>query len=142
MRILILLLITTLLLNAALRRDSSRNVVIDDENRLMWMDSIDNMKIMLSHRDAEPYCENSKFAGFTNWRLPDISEYEEIVDKNNEVNYIKKPFKFNQKAGYWAENAHFRTLWFYADYMHFISGTKYFDSRFKEKFVRCIRDIE
>lgn len=142
MRYLILLTFLTVILNATIIRDNNRDVVIDNENNLMWMDNIENMKIMTSHQNAEAYCEKLEFVGFRDWRLPHIDEYEIIVDKNNDKNYIHKAFKFNQKAGYWAETAHFRTLWFYADYMHFISGTAYFDSRFKEKFVRCLREIE
>ena len=141
MRLLILCLVLALSLSAALKRDGRANVVIDAQNALMWMDDPINMKLLLSHKEAEPYCEELVFAGFDNWRLPHIDEYELIVDKKNETNYINRAFKFNQKDGYWAETAHFRTLWFYADYMHFISGTPYFDSRFKEKFVRCVRDI-
>ena len=143
MRTLLLLITFAVILNAAsLQRNNSRNVVIDQENRLMWMDNMDNVKIMLSHQDSTAFCDELKFAGYTNWRIPHIEEYELIVDKRNETNYINRAFRYNQKAGYWAETAHFRTLWFYADYMHFISGTPYFDSRFKLKFVRCVRDIE
>jgi hypothetical protein len=72
--------------------------------------------------------------------LPKIEEYELIVDKKNIKNYINKSFKFNIPDGYWAQKAHWRTLWFYADYMHFISGTAYFDSRHKKKYVRCVRN--
>lgn len=125
-----------------LKRDRSNNVVIDNENRLMWMDGIENVKLMMSHKEAEPYCEELSYAGYSDWRLPHIDEFELIVDKKNERNYINRKFRYNQKAGYWAETAHFRTFWFYADYMHFISGTPYYDNRDKDKFVRCVRDIK
>ena len=55
-------------------------------------------------------------------------------------NYVNKAFKYNVPDGYWAFKAHWRTLWFNADYMHFVSGTPYFDNRKKKKYVRCVKN--
>lgn len=131
-----------LMFGASLQRNNGQKVVIDSTNALMWMDDIQNIKLMMSHKKAEPFCEELSFAGYSNWRLPHIDEFKIIVDKKNEVNYIHRAFKYNQKAGYWAQTAHFRTFWFYADYMHFVSGTPYYDNRDKNKFVRCVRDMK
>ena len=141
MKYLILLLISITLANAlTLQRNASKEYVYDSQNKLLWTDSMDNIKLQMSHKEAKPYCENLKFAGFSDWRLPHIDEFVLIVDKKNRKNYINKTFKYNQKSGYWAKTAHVRTLWFYADYMNFISGTPYFDNRNVSKFVRCVRD--
>lgn len=142
MKYILIILLFMSFLHAELRRDKSKNVVIDSVNSLMWEDKESNIKVLLSHQDAQSYCENLKYLAYNNWRLPHIDEYKSIVDKTNEKNYINKVFKYNLKNWYWASTAHFRTLWFYADYMYFISGTSYFDSRFKKKYVRCIRDIK
>lgn len=143
MKYLILLFITLSFLNgASFSRDKDRNVVIDKDNNLMWMDSKESVTVDLTHEEAQDYCENSKHAGFTNWRLPDIEEFELIVDKDRYPTNINKTFKYIINTGYWASKAHWRTFWFYADYMHFVSGTPYFDSRHKKKLVRCVRDIK
>jgi hypothetical protein len=107
----------------------------------MWIDNFSNVKNRLNHSDATDYCESLSYAGYDNWRLPTIEEFELIVDKTNERSYINRAFKFNMPVGYWASKAHWRTFWFYADYMFFVSGTPYYDSRHKKKFVRCVRDI-
>ena len=60
------------------------------------------------------YCEELKFAGYSDWRIPKIEEFETIVDKKNFKNYINKAFKYNVPDGYWAEKAHWRTLWYNA----------------------------
>jgi len=140
MKYLLLLLALFSFLDARIYRDSSREIVIDDVSKLMWNDDMSTTKVLKNHDDAETYCQNLNHAGLKAWRLPKIEEYELIVDKKNIKNYINKSFKFNIPDGYWAQKAHWRTLWFYADYMHFISGTAYFDSRHKKKYVRCVRN--
>jgi len=140
MKYLILFLIFVSLLDAQIYRKSSK-VVVDTNAKLMWVDDISVVKVLKTHEDAISYCEQLTFAGYSNWRIPKIEEFELIVDKKNFKNYIKKAFKYNVPDGYWAKKSHWRTLWFYADYMHFVSGTPYFDSRHKNKYVRCIRNI-
>ena len=119
----------------------SADTVIDLDSKLMWVDNVSVIKVLKTHEEAIAYCENLSLKGFSNWRIPKLEELELIVDKKNEKNYINRAFKFNVPDGYWALKAHWRTLWFYADYMHFVSGTPYYDSRHKKKYVRCVRDI-
>ncbi len=135
------LMLFNFLFSANLKRDSNLKVVIDNQNNLMWVDDVMNVKLRLNHEEAEAYCERLKHAGYANWRLPDIEEYVLIVDKKNEKNYINRAFRFNLPDGYWAIKAHWRTLWFYADYMYFVSGTPYYDSRHKKKLFRCVRSM-
>ncbi|MBS9782333.1 MAG: DUF1566 domain-containing protein [Arcobacter sp.] len=142
MRVLFLIVLFLSFLDARIYRQNSRQVVVDTKNKLMWIDDESVFKIMKNHEEALKYCEDLKFSSYLDWRLPNIEEYKTIVDKKNEKNYINKAFKFNIPSGYWAFKAHWRTLWFYADYMHFISGTAYFDSRHKKKYVRCVRTIK
>jgi hypothetical protein len=140
MKYLLLLMAFLSFLDARIYRDSTREVVIDDKSKLMWQDDISVINTLKEHDTAETYCKNLQYIGLTNWRLPKIEEFELIVDKKNTKNYINKAFKYNVPDGYWASKAHWRTLWFYADYMHFISGTAYYDSRHKEKYIRCVRN--
>ena len=140
MKYLFVLLMFFSLLDAKIYRDSDKQVVIDDVAKLMWNDSISVVKTLKNHEDAKSFCNEMNHAGFNDWRLPKIDEFELIVDKTNTKTYINRAFKYNVPDGYWAEKAHWRTLWYYADYMHFISGTPYYDNRIKTKYVRCVRD--
>ena len=137
----LMLLVVSFSFSNSFQRNSSSKVVVDITDKVMWVDDVSVNKITKTHEDAIVYCESLKHAGYSNWRIPRLEEFETIVDKKNERNYINKAFKFNVPDGYWALKAHWRTLWFYADYMHFVSGTPYFDSRHKTKYVRCIRDL-
>ncbi len=136
------LMLFNFLFSANLKRDSNLKVVIDTQNNLMWVDDVMNVKLRLNHEDADAYCKKLKHAGYSNWRLPDIEEYILIVNKKNEKTYINRAFRFNLPDGYWAVKAHWRTFWFYADYMYFVSGTPYYDSRHKKKLFRCVRSMK
>lgn len=142
MKFLAVVFVLITFLDASITRKVNIEVVLDAKNNLMWVDDTSVIKLKKTHEDATAYCEDLIFAGYSNWRIPEIEEFETIVDKNNYKNYIKKGFKYNVPDGYWARKAHWRTLWFYADYMHFISGTPYYDSRHKTKYVRCVRFIK
>ncbi len=137
-----LFFIVTFLYSNNFQREFNLNVVIDKTNKLMWQDSIGVIKVTKTHKEASVYCKDLVHAGYSDWRLPTIEEFKLIVNKKNEINNINRKFRYNVPNGYWAEKAHWRTLWYYADYMHFISGTAYFDSRHKKKYIRCIRDIK
>ena len=123
------------------KRNSSLNAVIDNKNKLMWVDNIDVLKLRFTHKEAKEYCESLSYSTYSNWRLPDIEELKLIVDKKNHKTYINRTFRYKIADGFWASKAHWRTLWYYADYMYFISGTAYFDSRHKKKYVRCVRSM-
>ena len=140
MKYLLLLFVFLSFLDAKIYRDGSKDVVLDDEARLMWIDSIEVIKDLKTHQEAEAYCKELTFAGFSDWRLAKIEEFERIVYKRNTKTNINFAFKYNVPDGYWANKAHWRTFWYNADYMHFVSGTPYFDNRKTKKYVRCIRD--
>lgn len=139
MRYLLAIVLFLSILDAKIYRDDAKSIVFDDALKLTWQDDVDNIKLLLTHQDATKYCEDLDFAGFTDWRLPSIEEFEKIVYKKNTKTNINFAFRYNLRDGYWAGKAHWRTLWFYADYMFFVSGTPYYDSRHKLKYVRCVR---
>ena len=140
MKYLFFLFILYTFVDARIYRDNSKEIVIDDKAKLMWIDDVSVIKVLKNHEDAEKYCKDLKYKEFTLWRLATIEEFELIVDKKNTKNYVNKAFKYNVPDGYWASTAHWRTLWYNADYMHFVSGTPYFDNRKTKKYVRCVRN--
>ena len=140
MKYLLFVLILLSLADAKIYRDGSKDVVLDDELKLMWVDNVSVIKNLLTHEDAEKYCQELNFIGFSDWRLGHIEEFEKIVYKKNEKTNINFAFKYNVPDGYWANKAHWRTFWYNADYMHFVSGTPYFDNRKTKKYVRCVRN--
>lgn len=141
MKLISLVLLMVSLVYAKTYRNSSSQVVIDDTNKLVWVDNQTNLLNKLTHEEATEYCASLKHARYSDWRLPSVDEFKTIVDKKNKSNFINRAFRYNHNDGYWADKALWRTLWFYADYMHFVSGTAYYDSRHKTKYVRCVRSF-
>jgi hypothetical protein len=140
MKYLLLVLVFLSLLDARIYRDNAKQVVLDDVSKLMWVDDISAIKNLMNHYEAEKYCNNLSFLGFSDWRLAHIDEFETIVFKKNVKTNINSAFKYNVPDGYWASTAHWRTFWYNADYMFFVSGTPYFDNRETKKYVRCVRN--
>lgn len=57
-------------------------------------------------KDATNYVKrlnDSKYAGFSNWRLPSIKELETLIDKEGAFRLVKKPLQENTCAAYWSD---------------------------------------
>ncbi len=58
--------------------DNGNGTITDNATGLMWMQN-DNGSDLL-WKDALSYAENLTFAGYSDWRLPDVKELQSIVD--------------------------------------------------------------
>ena len=58
--------------------DNGDNTITDKATGLMW--SKDDSKVGMNWKDALAYAENSTYAGYTDWRLPNVKELQGIVD--------------------------------------------------------------
>ena len=78
------------LLNAKIYRDNELNVVIDEENKLMWQD-INEVPPYIAQEDAKMYCASLEYAGYSNWHVPSIEEFDnfqQIYNVQNNNKYI------------------------------------------------------
>jgi hypothetical protein len=58
--------------------DNGDGTITDNKTGLMWMkETADNT---MTWKDAFSYCENLDYAGYSDWRLPNIKELGSIVD--------------------------------------------------------------
>lgn len=144
MKIFTLLFIVTLVLSAS-KLTKSGSSVIDDKNKLMWQDTKDNVRILLTHEHAIEYCEKLNFKGFSDWKLPTIEEYKTIIDKKRvrDQLMINKAFKYTKRDDYWAsDRTWIRNFGLYGYYVFFKSGTIYYQNRTYPKYVRCVRSLK
>lgn len=144
MKILTLLCFLSLVLFAS-KLTRSGNYIIDDQNKLMWQDSLENVKILLTQEHSVEYCKKLNFGGFSDWRLPNIEEYTTIIDKKRITSQpqINKAFKYIKQDDYWAsDRTWIRNFGLYGYYVFFKSGTVYYQNRTYPKYVRCVRSLK
>lgn len=58
--------------------DNGDGTITDEATGLMWMQ--DDRDEALNWEDALGYAENKEYAGYSDWRLPDVKELQSIVD--------------------------------------------------------------
>ncbi len=88
--------IVTFLLFSVLKadfiRDDKKEVVSDTTTCLMWQDDIATTTSFATWQEAIEYCDSLNFAGFTDWRLPNINELNSISDRTKSHPAIKDIF--------------------------------------------------
>jgi len=123
----------------------SGDSIIDDQNKLMWQDTRENSKILLTQDHSIEYCEKLNLKGFSDWRLPTVKEYETIIDRKRtraEL-MINKAFKFVLRDDYWSQDRTWkRNFGTYGYYVYFKSGAIYYQNRTYPKYVRCVRSLK
>ncbi|MEA3513127.1 MAG: DUF1566 domain-containing protein [Campylobacterota bacterium] len=137
----LLLLLISLLFSSKLTK--SGNYVIDDKNKLMWQDNMDNVKVIVTYETAKDYCGKLVLGGFRNWRVPTVDEYKSIIDKTRKDEImINRKFKYILPEGYWTADDTWRNFGLWAYYIYFKSGTAYYENRTYPKLVRCVRSLK
>jgi RHS repeat-associated protein len=86
-------------------RSDNREVVVDEDNGLMWQDSADNLNIKLNWSEAIGYCEELDHAGYDDWRLPNINELTYALPNSSFNNQTELDFPNGE---YWTWDVHFR----------------------------------
>jgi len=70
--------------------DNGDNTITDNATGLMWMQN--DSKTGMNWKDALSYADSSNYAGYSDWRLPDVKELQSIVD------YTRSPEKTSSPA--------------------------------------------
>ncbi len=70
--------------------DNGDGTITDNATGLMWMQDDNNEGLLW--KEALNYAEDYEFAGYTDWRLPDVKELQSIVD------YSRSPGTTNSAA--------------------------------------------
>ena len=70
--------------------DNGDGTITDNATGLMWMQN--DSQNGMNWEDALNYAENLEFAGYSDWRLPDVKELQSIVD------YTRSPATSNSAA--------------------------------------------
>ncbi|MCL1036716.1 DUF1566 domain-containing protein [Shewanella submarina] len=74
-----------------LKRNDADEVVIDEQNGLMWQDEGTNSSVTYSWAESIDYCESLTHAGYSDWRLPNINELNYALPNAVFVNQTSIP---------------------------------------------------
>jgi hypothetical protein len=127
--------------------DNSDSTITDNAKGLMWMQNDSNAG--LTWEDALNYAENLKYAGYSDWRLPDVKELQSIVDyscspgttNSAAIDPLFNSTSFTNEAGqvdypfYWSSTTH--TNWSvvsggFASYVSFGRAMGYMDGGWQD----------
>jgi hypothetical protein len=83
--------------------DNGDETVTDNLTGLMWTKDA-NMAGAMSWSDAISYCNNLNYAGYSDWRLPNINELKSLIDagRYNPALPEDHPFTNVQLSNYWS----------------------------------------
>jgi outer membrane protein assembly factor BamB len=122
-------------------------VVQDANNNLMWMqstadtnnDGVVSENDRLSLTNAKSYCDNLSYAGYNDWKLPDMFELSLILNYGKSFPAVDNTTFQCVSSNYWTitESSMKND---YAWYIDFSSGTTYSLSKSANYYVRCVRN--
>ncbi len=80
--------------------------VTDQAGGLMWQQTDDGQS--RNWKDALAYCENLDLAGYSDWRLPNIKELQNIVDYRYHAPALDKQFlqQRDPRGWFWSATTH------------------------------------
>ena len=117
------------------RQIGADEIVADTTTGLIWQKDYAADK---NWQEALKYCEDSTYAGFTDWRLPNINELNSIVDYNYYDPASAFPGDVSSEYYYWSSSSNTGATT--ARYIYFKTGERgYYRPKPTKHFVRCVR---
>lgn len=118
-------------------QDNGDGTISDPLTGLMWRKAEDGQ--LRSWQDALAYCESLEFAGYSDWKLPNVRELETIVDESRYPVSIDPVFTVNPNTNVYSSS----TTWVRAPdrawYVIFSGGLVSHYPKSFERGVRCVR---
>jgi len=114
-------------------------VVIDLDRHLMWQDNSEAKSVKKSWQGAKEYCRNLSLAGYSDWRLPTLSELITISDKTRYNPAIAKQFKNVAVDDYYWSSSSNVDISNFAWRLDFKNGYDYSGYKNSYDYVRCVR---
>lgn len=119
------------------------DVVIDRATGLMWAADGTaagcNNGSTITWSNAIIYAEGLTFAGFSDWRLPNIIELFSILNFNYFNPVILEPPFNNTKTNYYCSNTTYKDIPAAAWYVNFSYGTTTYRPKTTPYYLRCVR---
>lgn len=122
-------------------RMAEDSVVIDTRTDLMWQDNDDSNAHVVTWFEGIQYCEYLEFAGFNDWRMPNINELVSIVDYSRSDPALPEVFEQRWSLEYWSSTGDIRSQYDRAWRVDFNDGSTPRVNKYDNNaYVRCVRD--
>ncbi len=120
--------------------DVSDGTVIDRDTGLIWEKELSTAST-LSWNESTDHCLNLNKSGYTDWRLPTVSEGITLLDfgSSNSSNYLPSTFGAQPASGYWTGSTYLSDA-AYAYIVTFSNGGVTDSGKTGGGAVRCVRD--
>ncbi|MDO8803550.1 MAG: DUF1566 domain-containing protein [Elusimicrobiota bacterium] len=118
------------------------SVTVDNRTGLMWVTNPNDAGIggIYTWENAITACETSGYAGYPDWRLPNIKELVSIVDYSTAASAkINGTYFLNTQANYYWSSTTYVPNTTYAWYVYFGNGSMDGSSKTGTYYVRCVR---
>jgi hypothetical protein len=122
-------------------RDNKKEVVYDPNTNLLWQDNKQAKTLKKTWQGSTKHCDALVFGGYSDWRLPTITELKSIVDYTKDNPAIKNGFKNVVSDFYWTSSpnvADSSGTWV----VNFSYGNDFLDGKSYSFLVRCVRDSD
>ena len=133
----VLCLLQAAIAAAASFTDNGNGTVTDNGTGLMWQQGERNSRIIWAY--ALIYCEKSSLGGRTDWRLPNITELESIIDDTKYEPAIDTAYFPNAYADYYWSSTTSASNTNGAWSVEFGDNYVYYGSKSYGSYVRCVR---
>ena len=124
--------------------DNGNGTTTDNRTGLMWVKDGNSAGCYygsnLSWDSAIAFCEGLTYAGYSDWRLPNVRELESIVDAGQNSLAINTTYFLNTKSyiWYWTSST-YAPLTSCAWYLDFVDGVVDYSYKSYGGNVRCVR---
>lgn len=136
-----LLVASTLTFGSDFISNSKNHTVEQKSVKLIWQDDASSAERIMSYKNAMAYCTTLDYAGYTNWRLPTVPEFQKIVDMER-IPTISSVFTHTASQCYWFNHRDHNGL-VGVGFINFSNGTK--QAVFGHEYfcnVRCVSDTK
>lgn len=113
------------------------DIVKDSVSKLEWQDS--SVGSSMKWESAITHCEDLILDGYSDWRVPNINELKNIVDRSKSYPSIVNGFENTDSNLYWSSTTYESykgNVWM----VYFGSGYVYGSGKNGNGYVRCVRD--
>ena len=121
---------------SAIYIDNGDGTVTDTETGLMWKQTTESST--MNWQSAIDHCDALSFAGYDDWRLPEIDELASLIEGGSAPYIDTNMFPDTASSGYWSsttDDSNTYSAW----YVYFGNGNVFSSSKSNSYYVRAVR---